>query len=253
MVLTRSFFSNFHFFSPVHQDSLYSFHRSCLSCLFPQKIFLVPFSPNCLSPLQSVVGSSDSTHTDQRPPWTAKPVHGRPVFPASVAAQWTVALGRHEGATAASAFLFPTSVWSLSLSHAQPLTSLLLQVDIIRMMSPASLTCLTTVSYHLPFLVPSHLSSLLPVVFLTHDSSHLFLSFKPFISLHCFRIQPNLVIMIWGFPAGSDGKNIYLQDLGSIPGLGRSPGKGNGYPLQYSWLENSMDRGAWWATVHGVT
>lgn len=84
MVLTRSFFSNFHFFSPVHQDSLYSFHRSRLSCLFPQNIFLVPSSPNCLSPLQSVVGSSDSTHTDQKPPWAAKPVHGCPVFPASV-------------------------------------------------------------------------------------------------------------------------------------------------------------------------
>ena len=38
----------------------------------------------------------------------------------------------------------------------------------------------------------------------------------------------------------------------SIPGLGRCPEEGNGYPLQYSCLENSMDRGAWWATVHGV-
>ena len=42
-------------------------------------------------------------------------------------------------------------------------------------------------------------------------------------------------------------------DLGSIPGSGRSSGKGNGNPLQYSCLESSMDRGAWWATVHGVT
>ena len=41
-------------------------------------------------------------------------------------------------------------------------------------------------------------------------------------------------------------------DLGSIPGLGRSPGEGNSNPLQYSCLENSMDRGAWWATVHGI-
>ena len=41
-------------------------------------------------------------------------------------------------------------------------------------------------------------------------------------------------------------------DLGSIPGLGRSPGEGNGCPLQYFCLENSMDRGAWKATVHGV-
>ena len=42
-------------------------------------------------------------------------------------------------------------------------------------------------------------------------------------------------------------------DSGSIPGLGRSSGEGNGYPLEYSCLENPMDRGAWWATVHGVT
>ena len=43
-----------------------------------------------------------------------------------------------------------------------------------------------------------------------------------------------------------------MRDLGSIPGSGRSPGGGNGNPLQYSCLENPMDRGAWWATVHGV-
>ena len=42
------------------------------------------------------------------------------------------------------------------------------------------------------------------------------------------------------------------RDLGLIPGSGRSPGIGNGKPLRYSCLENSMDRGAWWATVHGV-
>ena len=42
-------------------------------------------------------------------------------------------------------------------------------------------------------------------------------------------------------------------DPGSVPGSGRSPGEGNGYPLQYSCLENSMDRGAWWATVHVIT
>ena len=42
-------------------------------------------------------------------------------------------------------------------------------------------------------------------------------------------------------------------DLGSIPGSGRSPGEGNGNPLQYSCLENPMNGGAWWATVHGVT
>ena len=43
-----------------------------------------------------------------------------------------------------------------------------------------------------------------------------------------------------------------VRHMGSVPGLGRSPGKGNGNPLQYSCLENSMDRGVWWATVHRV-
>ena len=58
-----------------------------------------------------------------------------------------------------------------------------------------------------------------------------------------------------GFPGGSAAKNppAYTGDMGSVPGLGRSPGDGNGNPLQYSCLENSMDRGAWQATVHGVT
>ena len=59
----------------------------------------------------------------------------------------------------------------------------------------------------------------------------------------------------WDFPGGSDGKDSAYNagDPGSILGLGRSPGEGNGNPLQYSCLENPMDRGAWGATVHGVT
>ena len=58
-----------------------------------------------------------------------------------------------------------------------------------------------------------------------------------------------------GFPGGSEVKASACNagDVGSIPGLGRSPGKENGNPLQYSCLENPVDRGAWWATVHGVT
>ena len=57
-----------------------------------------------------------------------------------------------------------------------------------------------------------------------------------------------------GFPGGSAGKESACNagGLGLIPGLGRSPGEGNGNPLQYSCLENPMDGGAWWATVHGV-
>ena len=56
------------------------------------------------------------------------------------------------------------------------------------------------------------------------------------------------------FSGGSDGKEFACNagDLGSISGSGRSPGGGHGNPLQYSCLENSMDRGAWWATVHRV-
>ena len=55
-------------------------------------------------------------------------------------------------------------------------------------------------------------------------------------------------------PGGSDDEESACNagELGSIPGSGRSPGEGNGNPLQYSCLENSMDRGAWQATVHGV-
>ena len=63
------------------------------------------------------------------------------------------------------------------------------------------------------------------------------------------------------FPGGSAVKNLPTTqetacnagDVGLIPGLGRSPGVGSGNPLQYSCLENPMDRGAWLATVHGVT
>ena len=57
-----------------------------------------------------------------------------------------------------------------------------------------------------------------------------------------------------GFPGGTAVKNPLANagDTGSIPGLGRSPGIRNGNPLQYSYLENSMDRGAWQATVHEV-
>ena len=60
---------------------------------------------------------------------------------------------------------------------------------------------------------------------------------------------------IWSFPNSLVDKSSACNagDLGSIPGSGRSPGKGNGNPLQYSCLENPMDRGAWQATIHGIT
>ena len=57
-----------------------------------------------------------------------------------------------------------------------------------------------------------------------------------------------------GFPGGSDDKEPAYNagDRGLIPGSGRSLGEGNGNPFQYSCLDNSMGRGAWWVTVHGV-
>ena len=60
---------------------------------------------------------------------------------------------------------------------------------------------------------------------------------------------------IWEFPGSSVGKEsaCSARDPGSVPGLGRSPGEENGNPLKYSCLENPKDRGAWRATVHGVT
>ena len=66
---------------------------------------------------------------------------------------------------------------------------------------------------------------------------------------------PMVILHPEGFSGGSDSKESACNagDPGSISGLGRSPGEGNGYPLQYFCLENSMNRGAWWATVHGIT
>ena len=66
-----------------------------------------------------------------------------------------------------------------------------------------------------------------------------------------------MLILKYGqiFPSSSDDKESACNagDLGLIPGSGISPGEGKSYPLQYSGLEDSMDRGAWWAAVHGVT
>ena len=70
-----------------------------------------------------------------------------------------------------------------------------------------------------------------------------------------FYIPPN---SLKGFLGGSDGKESTFKesnvgDLGSIPGLRRPPGGGQGHPLQYFCLQNPTERRAWWATVHGVT
>ena len=76
---------------------------------------------------------------------------------------------------------------------------------------------------------------------------------SPFLKIDCWFLLSYMNSL--GFPGGLVVKNppINAGGLGLIPGLGRSPGEGNGYWLQYSCLENPMDRGAWQATVHGVT
>ena len=72
--------------------------------------------------------------------------------------------------------------------------------------------------------------------------------------IHLKNFKKYFPIQNFDFLGGSEGKaTVYnVRDLGLIPGLGRYAEEGNGYPLQYSCLENSMDRGAWQATVHGV-
>ena len=60
------------------------------------------------------------------------------------------------------------------------------------------------------------------------------------------------MLLVLDFPGGSDDKVSAYNKAGSIPGSGRSPGDGNGDPLQFPCLENPMDRRAWWAAVHGV-
>ena len=92
------------------------------------------------------------------------------------------------------------------------------------------------------------LSSTLSVTFNNHPTSHLK-------ALKTSKFS--YFTSIWGqsFPGSSVSKEsaFSAEDSGSILGLERSPGEGNGNPLQYSCMENPMDRGAWWVTVHGVT
>ena len=73
-------------------------------------------------------------------------------------------------------------------------------------------------------------------------------------------ISSSFTFEVWCrvFPGDAVVKNppanaVDIRDAGSIPVSGRFPGKGNGNPLQYSYLGNPMDRGAWWATTHGIT
>ena len=85
-------------------------------------------------------------------------------------------------------------------------------------------------------------------------SSHPGTSFRGLLIFLNLRLDFCVRISNASFPGGSVSKESAWDsgDLGLIPGLGRSPGEGNGNPLQYSCLENPMKRGAWWAIVHGV-
>ena len=85
---------------------------------------------------------------------------------------------------------------------------------------------------------------------------HCFLNATTMPSGVCFfNIFPSIFFEKMGYPGGLDSKEsaCTVGDWGSIPGLGRFPRVGNGNPLQYICLENCVDRGAWQATVHGVT
>ena len=118
-----------------------------------------------------------------------------------------------------------------------------------------------------PYLYKHHDPRVQPVVLLCHDP-HLVGSAesglpKPVAGLrgcsnhgHGFESSSSALFLSGqSCPGGSEVKAsaCHEGDLGSLPGSGRSPGEGNGNPFQYSCLENPMDGGAWWATVHGVT
>ena len=89
-------------------------------------------------------------------------------------------------------------------------------------------------------------------IYLSQSTLFIIFSLGPF-SLVMFLCYLSLNIK-YGFPGASDGKESACNARypGSIPGSGRSSGEGNGYPSQYSCLENSIDREAWWTVVHGI-
>ena len=123
-------------------------------------------------------------------------------------------------------FAFPNSIETFTLLFCFPITFYLFWDNCI------NLALILT----LPSLIPtSYIQSKFPVM-----TKYLW-------------IYP-LITTLMGFPGGTDSKESAWNagELGLIPGSGRSTGEGNGNPLQYSCLENSMDREAWWDTVHGV-
>ena len=94
--------------------------------------------------------------------------------------------------------------------------------------------------------LPFPFFQLFSIIMLSQDIGH---------SSLCYTINPSHLSILYMVPRSSEVKASACNagDLGSIPGLGRSSGEGNGNPLQYSGLKNPMEGGAWQATVHGVT
>ena len=86
-------------------------------------------------------------------------------------------------------------------------------------------------------------------------TTFIYLSANPNVTAFRNRAFKEIINVKWGFAGGSGGKESACNagDPGSNPGSGRSPGEGNGNPLQYSCSENPMVKGVWWAPVHEVT
>ena len=102
-----------------------------------------------------------------------------------------------------------------------------------------------------PFLCDGHLGSF-HVLAVVHSAA---VDVEVHVSFQTMFFSGYIIFLwIYNFPRGSDGKESACSagDLGAMPGLGRSLGEGNGNPLQYSCLENPMDRGGWWAAVHEI-
>ena len=101
-----------------------------------------------------------------------------------------------------------------------------------------------------------HVSQMIdiPIWMLSRLHIHNMYKICAFFDSPILRCGLNGIFFFFCFPDGSDGKEsaCNASDPGLIPGLGRSPGEGNDNPLQYSCLENSIDTGAWQATVHAV-
>ena len=109
-----------------------------------------------------------------------------------------------------------------------------------------------------PHMTPGKIIALTRHISFDNVMSLLFITCSRFVIPFLARKQRLLIswhLLIWGFSHSSVGKESACSagDVMSIPGSGRSPGEGNGNPLQYSCLQNLMDRGAWEATAHGVT